>query len=197
MPAVLGRMMEAFDQVLRHNLFRWLTVDDLYLWCTGWQPGPGSVDDDLLRLLPTTPWGKLQLTRLVKMLLREGVPARDRHTILTSFSASQSDGGADPRDVFEELRVRLDHVGADDEIVTLPPGLEQRVADAMAKHGRVWSLSRHQACQLLDDLKDLIGVDRSGPVVVTVANPALRSYVWRLLAAERPRVRVMVEGEGS
>lgn len=190
-------LLASFEEVLRHNLFRWLSVDDLFLWCSGWQSETDSRDESLLRLMPVTPWGKLQLARLLKMLLREGVPVCDRRAILNAFSRWQKGGGTSLREVYEDLRVLLTKVEDGVRVVALPQSLEQRVAGAMDTEGQVWAAARPDASRLVDDLRGLIKGHGNVPMVVTVQDRAVRSYVWRLLAAERPRVRVVVEGEQS
>lgn len=194
----LSRIMAAFEEVVRHNLFRWITVDDLYLWCADWQPERNS-DDELTRFLPSTPWAKLQLTRLLKMLLREGVPVRDRRRILESFAATQLPGGPSVRTTYEALRHTLDPVHLAATSIAIPESLEQRIADAMSVDGQnrpLWATPRTEANQLVSDLRLLVGRDHNAETVVTVSDPDVRSYVWRLLASERPRVRVAVrEGQ--
>jgi hypothetical protein len=88
-------------------------------------------------------------------------------------------------------------VGSDAVVVPLPAELADRVAGGTAGDRPVWELPRQQAHQLVTDLRGWLHAQPVAPAAISVADGRLRPFVWRLLAAERPIVRVLSEEELS
>jgi type III secretory pathway component EscV len=130
------------------------------------------------------------------MLLREGVPVTDRDRIVSSFVLGEARGQfAGPLAALRRIRSDLgaELLGAGpSRPQLLPPDLEDRIrAGFRTSDGERWEVSRPEAARLVSDLRHWIhGSDPSREVVV-VADPLVRPFVWRLLAADRPAVRVL------
>ncbi|CRK59244.1 hypothetical protein [Alloactinosynnema sp. L-07] len=186
------------EDVLRDNLFRWISVDDLELWISNWDASSYQAEGDH-SWLPHQPAGRLQLTRLLRMLAREGVPIRDRDTIRDAFTTA---GNTAPGDLLTEVRRRLypATLGARDgeavESEPLPAELETRVAKGLYGDGSTWAMPRAEARNLVEDLRAWRRTALpEGPVAIRTSSREHRPYVWRLLAAERPRIFVVAAEE--
>jgi flagellar biosynthesis component FlhA len=138
------------------------------------------------------------------MLLREGVPVGDRERILEAFVAADSAG--DSGTPLVALRAVRRALGPDVLGVTtgtavhaLPETLERRIAEGVAgPDGARWEADRETTARLVGDLRDwLAGLTPGelGEQAVVVHDPAVRPFAWRLLARERPRVRVLAQEE--
>ena len=88
------------DKVVRGHLYRLVGVDDVQLWLEGWKlsghDAPAWNPQDPLA-------GRLQLARLLRMLLRERVSVADRQAILDVLAP----GPSDPLDVLRKVRLRM------------------------------------------------------------------------------------------
>jgi tetratricopeptide (TPR) repeat protein len=194
----LAPLLHRLEDVLRDNLFRWISVDDLELWDSNWDASSERAADEQ-SWLPRSPEGRLRLTGLLRMLVREGVPIRDRDTIGRTFTDTAS---TDPYDLLAAARRRLYPwtLGTADpetvEPIPLPADLEARVAAGLDGDGATWGMSRADAIQLIEDLHSWrASALPSGRVAIRTASLAHRPYVWRLLAAERPRIFVVATEE--
>ncbi|MGB3438401.1 MAG: hypothetical protein WBA97_06565 [Actinophytocola sp.] len=197
-PDDLTPVLSRLEDVLRDNLFRWISVEDLELWNAGWDASSYHADGDQ-SWLPQDPEGRLRLARLLRLLVREGVPIRDRETIGQSFAATAT---TDPYELLTAARRRLypwilgTAGGEPAEPAPLPGDLEARVADGLDGDGSTWAMSRAGAIGLIDDLRAWrTSALPDVQVAIRTASLAIRPYVWRLLAAERPRVFVVAREE--
>ncbi|MGW4060842.1 FHIPEP family type III secretion protein [Amycolatopsis sp. NPDC004747] len=196
-PGDLTPLRNRLDDVLRDNLFRWISVDDIELWISGWDAAAGP--DGGPDWLPPDPAGRFRLTRLLRMLLREGVTIRDRETIGRSFAAA-----GDQEDPYEMLTTvrrslhpwTLGSGGEAAEPVALPADLEARIAAGLAADGSGWAMPRTDTRELVEALRAWRANELPpGSVPIRTTTPELRPYVWRLLAAERPRIFVVARKE--
>jgi len=197
----LGTTVGRLDEVVRGHLFRMVGVDDVNLWLEGWDLSHRDAPD----WHPRDPVAdRLRLARLLRMLLREGVPVVDRHAIVRALDmaggSSRSSRSA-TLDALRDVRVRLGRaalgVRPDASVAALPHELEERAAGALRNDGAAWELPRPEAERLVTDLRAWLHDLPDVPVAVEVRHPALRPYLWRLLAAEEPVIRVVSQEELS
>ncbi|SFN88309.1 hypothetical protein SAMN05660359_00416 [Geodermatophilus obscurus] len=191
-------VLEGFEAFLRENMFRWVTADDVDLWAEGWDVTPTDGAEE--PWLPTEPLARYRLARVLRMLLREGVPVRDRAAILTGFREAEERDRTTPVDALGCVRpllhptTRGPTAGAPSDV---PGSLQDRVAEGLVTgHGAAWQLPRTRAGRLVRDLRDWRATLPPGPVAVRVRDERVRLVLWRLLAADRPRVYVLAESEG-
>jgi tetratricopeptide (TPR) repeat protein len=197
----IPQVIATLEDRLRGYLFRLVGVDDVALWLEGWDPVAG----DAPAWDPIDPRAdRLRLARVLRMLLREHVSVSDRATIV---GAVRSPAGADRRaasatlDTLRDVRRRLGPaalgVRADTVVLPLPSELEHRVAAGLPADKPVWELPRDETRRLVADLRAWLHARPVTPDAITVADGRLRPFVWRLLAADRPAVRVLAEEELS
>jgi tetratricopeptide (TPR) repeat protein len=194
--AILSR----FDQVLRDNLFRLVAVDEVDLWAAGWEvltaTGPAA---DRAWGPPDAP-ARLRLARLLRMLLREGIPINDRHKILDAFRSVEDSGTTGPLETLAKVRPRLYPaiLGPDPSARRWPlaPDLEARMAAGLAPDSPVWELPRGDAAELVRDLRRWRAQELPpGSVTLSVGEARIRPFLWRLLAADRPLIYVVAQEE--
>jgi tetratricopeptide (TPR) repeat protein len=193
-------VLKALDQTLRMQLHRLLGPDDVRLWLADWTPPTltSSVWE------PPDAAVAVRLVRVLRMLLREGVPVGDRARILDAFLA------AGPVDKQEKplmaLRAVRRALGASAmglrpqaHILPLPEDLERRIAAPLCEpdHAR-WEADRDETWHLVNDLRGWLGqhsTDGETEHIVLVQDPTVRPFAWRLLTGERARVRVLAQEE--
>ena len=194
------RVMEELEDRVRGALFRLVSVDDVALWLEGWDVS----NRDAPTWEPADPRAdRLRLARVLRMLLREGVSVSNRE-VIAGVVRSRVD--VDKRDesvtlnTLRQVRNKLGRaalgVGADTVVIPLPAELEERVAAGLPTERPVWELPRQRAHQLVAELRAWLRAQPVSPGAVSVADGRVRPFVWRLLAAERPAVRV-VSGRSS
>jgi tetratricopeptide (TPR) repeat protein len=198
----IRQVMEKLEKRVRGHLFRLVGVDDVALWPQSWDL---SVADAPTWDLTDPRADRLRLARVLRMLLREQVSVRDRQMIVEGV---RSPAGKDRRSeaatlstllhVRRELGAEALGVGPDTFVVPLPSDLEDRVAAGLPPDRLpVWQLPRVQAHQLVADLRAWLRAQRVPPGAIRVADGQVRQFVWRLLAAEEPAVRIVSEEELS
>lgn len=196
---VAGLVLAHFERAVRDNLFRLISVDDVDLWRQGWNvlqaPGWESVRT------ATDEFSRLRLARLLRMLLREGLPISDRNSILAGFAEAEDSGRSDAMDALGIIRRRLYPaiLGPDRDvrIHALPDPLEARIAAGLSPAtSNQWELDRSVAASLANDLRQWCAEQaQPGPVVVQVASRRTRPIAWHLLAAVRPRIYIVATEE--
>lgn len=191
--SVRRRIIDLLDEVLRQNLFRWVAVDDIELWLAGWDVKGGPSPAGKAPTFDTT--ARLQLVRLLRDLLREGVSIGDRDAIIAGWQAA----GCDQARVLPAVRSRLFPaiVGNDADAVraALPGAFITRLSAGFATDDSdTWQLSRTATAQIADELHQWLDGPPI-PAVVVVPDDRLRPVVWRLLASRRPRVYVVAAKE--
>ncbi len=187
-------IMEQFRKIVADNLFRWIAVDDLGLWNADW-----TFEGQPLTELPEDLVDRVRLTRVLRLLLSEGVPIADRCAIVGGFQAGVERGPANEAvPIMTAVRRRLYPAitasGSDQEILPLPPDLEETIGSAL--NARRATMPRDGARKIRESLlrwKEEAWPDRE--VTISVADTALRPAVWHLLSAERPRVFVVAQAE--
>jgi tetratricopeptide (TPR) repeat protein len=187
-----------FEQVVRDNLFRLISVDDVDLWRQGWDALKTSDWESPWR--PPDSFSRLRLSRLLRMLLREGLPVNDRKSILEAFAEAETDC-ADPLRTLRIARHKLYPAilgpDSDTQVHGMPEQLEARVAAGLsADTSTTWEMDRSSCISLLSDLRNW-RAERlpAGPVVVRVADWRIRQFVWHLLSSARPRIYVVAAEE--
>ncbi|MEV6268212.1 tetratricopeptide repeat protein [Kribbella sp. NPDC051936] len=199
--AAVVELLSVGEQAIRAQLYRLLIVDDIPLWLRRWDP-TGALENGRE---PPTPDARLRLARVLRLLLRERVPVIDRDAILAGWrEAEKSPQCHGPMDALRVVRRRLgaERLGRerDSDPVRLPRELEQRAERGLASADSwAWSMERDQAIELMADLRRWLAgqSSTSGVVAIAVGNFRLRPFVWRMLATEATRVRVLAEEELS
>jgi flagellar biosynthesis component FlhA len=187
-------VLERLEKRLRERLYRLIGPDDINLWLEDWAPGSTSARTEVLSYSRDR---RLALARMLRMLLREGVPISDRDTLLKTFQ--ECDRSSDPLALLRAVRIRL---GAEHAALSPPPQrfplpkrIEDRIRGGLAESGDRWELDRAETTSVVRVLRewlaDLPAVRKS----IVVADPQTRPFIWRLLAAEPQPVRVFSEEE--
>jgi tetratricopeptide (TPR) repeat protein len=186
-------LLEAFERVVRTRLYRTLVPADVPLWLDGW-------DDDAIRpvdggLLDAA--SRLRMVRVLRMLLREEVPITDRSAIVAGFRTAEDLGSAGPWRTLEIVRGRLpvDALrGGRTNLAAMPEDLERRICSALDADRSSWAMEATVATELLADLRDW-RTTVPDDVAVTVQDPDVRPFVWRLLASAALRGPVLTGEE--
>ncbi|HEY5854183.1 MAG TPA: FHIPEP family type III secretion protein [Aldersonia sp.] len=195
------QVMKVLEDRVRGYVFRFVGVDDVALWLEGWGPSTG----DAPTWDPTDPSAdRLRLARVLRMLLREQVSVGNRDAIV---EAVRSPAGLEKRGESATLNTLLDArrrlgssalgIGPGTAWVSLPSELEERVAAGLPPDRPVWELPRLEAARLVADLRAWLRAQPASPRTIIVTDARTRPFVWRLVAAERPTVRVLSEDELS
>jgi tetratricopeptide (TPR) repeat protein len=193
------QVMDELEKRVRGYLFRLVGVDEVTLWLEGWDLGDGQRP----AWDPADPRAdRLRLARVLRMLLREYVSVQDRTTIV---DAVRSPAAWDRRSTSATLYTLLDvrrnlgrealGVGGETVVVPLPVELEEQVAAGVPSNRPVWELPRQRAHRLLADLRAWLRAQPVPPDAIRVADGWVRPFVWRLLAAEEPAVRIVSDEE--
>ena len=188
-----------FERAIRDNLFRLISVDDVDLWRQGWNVLNTGEWEPLGT--KTDAFARLRLARLLRMLLREGLPISDRNSILGGFAEAEESGRSDALEALGVIRRKLFPAilgpDLDVEIHALPEHLEARVAAGLSSVSwSQWELDRMSAASLAEDLRQWCAEQfRSGPGAVEVASRRTRPIVWHLLAPVRPRIYIVAKEE--
>jgi tetratricopeptide (TPR) repeat protein len=196
----LDDVVTELQELLTCNLTRLLGPDDLVTWASSAGSAP---KDDVVQAALGDAETRLRMQRVLRLLLREGVPVTDRHTVLQAVSTAVTEG-ADTLTALRDTRLRLARAlpggepGARRE--PLPGALEQ----AVARHLRteelpgtsraVWQAPRAEADKLVEQLQEYLSPLAAG-TAVTVRDPLVRSFVMRLLAGARSRRHLLTEKE--
>jgi tetratricopeptide (TPR) repeat protein len=180
------------EAVVRANLHRLFSIDDVALWLG--EVGSSMADADRL-----TRSDRLELLRLLRLLLREQVPIIDRDEIFAVVAGAGP--GWSAVELLPAVRRRLAGRLATPSAAgrpgpaALPGELEAALAEGLAgTEDGVWQLPRDQAHDLSARLAAWRRAARADTVVV--ADPRLRPFVWRLLAGPtRPSATVLDQEE--
>jgi len=193
-----GFLVRSLEEVLRDQLFRLIGPDDVALWLEDWDP----TDPSAPAWDPPDPLtSRLRLVRILRLLLREGVPVRDRAAVLDVFRSLDETGGQTaPLEILRAVRRQLGAAAlgypGPDRLRRLPEDLEDRVGGGLdGAPGTAWELDRDQAAGLVRDLRSWLTPRGDESFAVVVTDPGLRPFVWRLLASERPEIRVLAAEE--
>lgn len=174
------------EAVIRTHLPRLFAIDDVGIWLSS-VSASSAVGADVDRLSRAD---RLEILRLLRLLLREQVPIADAGTIFRVVHAAEPEWSA--LDLLPAVRAALKSRLAPADVRALPPvwlpaGLETALAVGFANAGPAeWRLPRAEAATLVRRLLDW---HRShggsgGPIVVRDAR--LRPFCWRLLAGLIP-----------
>jgi len=164
---------------LRTHMHRMIGTDDVELWLAGWDdPAVAAWEGPRLDAA-----GRLRVARVLRSLLREGVPVTDRASIMSGFLAAEH-AGESTTGILRRVRLGLSAQvlcgGVDRVRHALPPEIAERIRAGI--DGTQWRCPRADAESLLAD----IGRWRRGlpdDVVITVDDRVPRPVVWTLLAS--------------
>jgi flagellar biosynthesis protein FlhA len=185
-------------EVVRRHAHEILTRDDTkQLLETAKRKSPAVVEELVPAVLSI---GEIQ--KVFRNLLRERVPLKNLTTILETL-ADRAGETKDPEKLTEAVRVALgraicERAGADGRIlaVTLDPGLEQRLASAVAGGAEGGAASATYLRRVVDSVVAAVGsASRAGrdPVLLTRAH--LRRFLRDLVAPAAPRLAVLSYNE--
>lgn len=184
-------VLTVLERVVRENLFRMFTVDDIGLWLHEW--GAPDGDDESL-----DDAARVRLSRVLRMLLREGVPIRDRAAVLDGFHSAEGPPGL--LNSVRSVRLRLGpdvlRRPADAPVHPIPDQLQDRLLVGLdPTEGVAWEADRSETVDLLGALRSWLAGLPAGPRVLSVRDFGVRPFAWRLLSSERPPVTVLAEEE--
>jgi flagellar biosynthesis component FlhA len=140
---------------------------------------------------------RLELLRLLRLLLREQVPILDRNEIFGTVCKAGPEWSA--LDVLpavrSRIRARLAPAHALDAPATVPAALEALAAQGLSTTDpAIWELPRDRVQALIDGILAWRG--RSSAQLVVVRDARLRPFFWRLLVGLVPGpVWVLTEEE--
>jgi tetratricopeptide (TPR) repeat protein len=192
-PVGVEQIVEALELLVRGQLYRLITADDLGLWLAGWTSSMLS-SQSTPSWVPQTASARLRVVRILRLLLREGVPVVDRDLILDVCRPFEEEvgkeGPAMPLTILRAVRRRLGPGGlstdSDSGLVDLPRDLVERALAGIDPVSRArWEMDRTQAVELVRDLRSWL--EGHGNPHVVVEDAILRPFLWRLLAgADQP-----------
>jgi tetratricopeptide (TPR) repeat protein len=192
-PPPLDEAVAALRDILVGNLGRLLGPDDLVNWAAPDDgAGPEALGDIETRL---------RVQRVLRLLLREGVPVTNRRAVLGAIAAAVT-SGADTLTALGAARRALAPVltGTGPRLEQLPAALESAVAQCVRTEdpaGRpVWQSPRADAAKLAGQLRDYFSSLPAGAAVVVDA-PEVRFFITRLLSGVPCRVLAKAELEAA
>lgn len=206
-------ILDALSIVIRDNAFRWVSPDDIPLWASGWDVD--SPYETTRADLPPRPT-RIRLAKVLRQLLREGVPITDRDTILATFAEAVGDHASELETLTAVRRAlhpaTLSLAGEAAEPVDLPERLVEllsawRPAEASEAVEPVEPpraavvAAREQVLTWLGEKGGLGEADERGEdgglprSAIRVADAATRLDLARLLGDLRPRVPVVAAEE--
>ncbi|MEO7262026.1 MAG: hypothetical protein ABI047_12345 [Jatrophihabitantaceae bacterium] len=192
------RILEILAERLGDNMFRFVTNDDIDLWVVGWDSDFASHDfEDELSWVTPDPAARARLGWILRTLLREGLPITERVTILQAFSGAEARDSSSPLESLKAVRRALYPATLGPHSATkaqpLPDGLSARLAEGLRDGSAgAWELPRDKAIALIADVNKW---RRGRAGAISVTDSGCRLALWRLLAAERPRVYVLSADE--
>jgi len=178
----LHAVMAELEDVLRQCLERLFGPDDLTLWVADVDP-TGEVErtPDVAALLADRD-GRVWTHRVLRLLVREGVPLDDGARLLHDVARATAESGGDVLSAASRVRAaRADRLPGAGGAVPLPAELEGALAAGLQEGGAsaVWQLPWERAAALVRTVREWQGSDRH---TVSVSDPRVRNYLWRLLA---------------
>ena len=173
-------VLRHLEAMIRTHLPRLFSVDDLGLWLSSASASPpaGADIDRLSRA------DRLEVLRLLRLLIREQVPILDAHEIFSLVQAAEP--GWSALDLLPMVRRRLRSRLAPSAVlassaVVLPLDLETALAAGRpSADSASWELPRADVPQVTDRIVAWYRTTAgNGPIVMR--DPALRPFFWRLL----------------
>jgi tetratricopeptide (TPR) repeat protein len=198
-PPPLDEVVAGLQDVLIGNLGRLFGPDDLTTWA-GSSPS-ATPEDGVVQALGDAET-RLRVQRVLRLLLREGVPVTDRRAVLEAIATAVTTGA----DTLTALRsVRLSMASAlpgtqpGTRLEQLPAALESAVAQRLHTEDPgasrpAWQAPRAEADKLVEQLRDYFS-SLSADTAVFVRNPGVRFFVARLLSGSRLQCQVLAKDE--
>jgi flagellar biosynthesis component FlhA len=204
--AVVGRepgmdeLLRVLRDSLQSNMYRLVANDDVDLWAIGWDGAAGVTGADIDSLIPTEREARARLGWVLRSLLHERVPITERTRISEAFARYEDGQQATRADALAAVRTALYPAvcgpHAPDDAVSLRDDLLSRLhegCDTRSEDG--WELPRDAAIELLSDIRAWAQSPPDVGTLIRVDDSRCRRVLWRLLAAERPRVFVIATEE--
>jgi tetratricopeptide (TPR) repeat protein len=173
-------VLRHLEAMIRTHLPRLFSVDDLGLWLSS-ASASSSAGADIDRLSRAD---RLELLRLLRLLIREQVPILDADEIFSMVQAAEPRWSA--LDLLPMVRRRLRSRLAPSAVlaspaVVLPLDLETALAAGRpSANSASWELPRADVPQVTDRIVAWYRANAgNGPIVMR--DPALRPFFWRLL----------------
>jgi tetratricopeptide (TPR) repeat protein len=173
------------EAVIRTHLPRLFAIDDVGIWLSS-VSASSAVGADVDRLSRAD---RLEILRLLRLLLREQVPIADAGTIFRVVHAAEPEWSA--LDLLPAVRAALKSRLTPAGVRALPPAwlpaeLETALAAGFAEAGPAeWRLPRAEAATLMQRLLDWHR-SHGGSGAIVVRDARLRPFCWRLLAGLIP-----------
>jgi tetratricopeptide (TPR) repeat protein len=168
------------EAVIRTYLPRLFSIDDVAIWLSS-RSTTRSASYDIDRLSRAD---RLELLRLLRLLLREQVPILDVNAILQVVGTAAPDWSA--LDLLPAVRRRLRSRLAPPAVLgsparVLPLDLETALAAGRpSPHPTTWELPRADVSAVIERILEWYRAHANGGPVV-VRDPGLRPFLWRLL----------------
>jgi tetratricopeptide (TPR) repeat protein len=183
------------------NLARLLGPDDLATWAA--PSAPATPEDGVVQVALSDAETRLRIQRVLRLLLREGVPVTDRHAVLAAIATAVTDG-ADTVTALRNARLRLARALPGTGPGPRPEQLPAALESAVAQHLRAeclpgmsrpaWQAPCAEADKLVEQLQEYFSSLPAGAAVF-VRDPGVRCFVVRLLAGARLRRHVVTKDE--
>jgi len=178
-------VVRRLEAVIRGNLPRMFSIDDVGLWLSAMPERTPTHTADADRLSRAD---RLELLRLLRLLLREQVPIVDQEEIFQVVCRAGPDWSA--LDLLPEVRRTIKHRLAparalDPPPAVLPADLEAGYAAGLSStETGTWELAREDVAALAERVL-VWRAAAPGPLIV-VRDPRLRPFLWRVLSGLLP-----------
>jgi flagellar biosynthesis protein FlhA len=186
------------EVVLRDNLSSFFGVQDLRDLLDQWAEDGDQARQALVTRISMDDDALIRLERVMRSLIREGVPIRDRETVVEVFS--QHSGRRDPRRVAERIRraIRADLPGNEPgrTLLRLDEDVEEAVTRSLRRGGSsVLALTPTELEAVLDAVESVVGPRDPSEVALVVKSPGIRPLLRRVAELRFPSLPVLVTEE--
>lgn len=190
-------LVQHLEALLRVALAEFLGEQEVADWLT--RQAQSGVSAELIAAAIPDDLRRLRLGRVLRALLAEQVSIADGQAILTAVrevGLPQDDVQSVVSAVRLRLKAMLPGNRPTDELITVPPALEQSIPPYLSAHGGKLYLTvpPTQTQELLAEFRSLLETDGPGKVLV-VNDTVVRPFVRRLLEVEFPQVMVVAQAE--
>ena len=205
-PGGIEEVIAALEEVLHENIARLFGPDDLGAWVEEL-----DLDEQELATVNGTllaDWtSRIRTHRVLRLLLREGISLAPGRDVLGALARIEAGERKEILHVAAELRLALADTLFDARApgTQLPAELEHQVADGLTTddtdpidHATVWQVPWPTARDLVADVRTwhgASGAEGGTRPAIVVDDPAVRTYLWRLLAAGGGRTAILTRAE--
>jgi len=191
----LDFVLRHLEAAVRRNLASFIGVDDIQAWLDS---SPEDVSE-LARVVLPDRSARVLLSRVLQLLVREGVPLTQPAVVLRALRPVLPSTSV--MRLAAAVRLQMRPVLPGNSRPTRHVLLPQPVEDALAAGLHVtepvfWQLPRHETAGLLSRIGAVVQDASAGnQTTLVVRNGTLRPFVWRLVCAEFPHLSVLCEEE--